>query len=145
MWTVGSRILSKPGAENKQTAEAQEAEARALDSVPFIPQENHQPVFNAPWQAQAFAMALTLHEQGVFEWSEWAAVLSVEIKNAQRNGDADLGDTYYLHWLAALESIVVKKGIAEPSRLKSLYQAWDAAARATPHGQPITLEGRLKK
>ena len=57
-------------------------------------------MFAAPWEAQAFAMAVRLHEAGHFTWTEWAERLAEEIKRAQAAGDPDRGDTYYRHWLA---------------------------------------------
>ncbi|MBX2826125.1 MAG: nitrile hydratase accessory protein [Gammaproteobacteria bacterium] len=110
-----------------------------LTELPSIPQHNDGPVFNAPWEAEAFAMTLTLYEQGVFTWKEWAAELSLQISAAQSRGDPDLGDTYYLHWLAALEAMVVRKKIGDNESLAGLYQDWSDAAQSTPHGQPITL------
>ncbi len=98
-----------------------------------------QPVFCAPWEAQAFAMALMLHQRGLFTWVEWADALAAQIKAAQAGGDADLGDTYYQHWLAALETLVAAKGASSPAELSRYKQAWDQAADRTPHGQPIHL------
>jgi nitrile hydratase accessory protein len=97
-------------------------------------------VFRAPWEAQAFAMALTLHARGLFSWSEWAAALADEIKRAQRRGDADTGETYYLHWLATLERMVAEKGVASTVTLARYRDAWDHAADRTPHGRPIELK-----
>lgn len=111
----------------------------ALDELPALPRGAQGPVFAAPWQAQAFAMTLSLHERGLFSWSEWAAALSRQISAAQAAGDADLGDTYYQHWLAALEALVAQKGLASGAELLRFQQAWDRAADRTPHGQPIVL------
>ena len=98
------------------------------------------PVFAQPWQAQAFAMAVQLHQRGLFTWPEWAAALTQQIDLAQAAGDADLGDTYYRHWLAALESLVASKGATTPTELARYVSAWDHAADRTPHGQPIVLQ-----
>jgi len=106
-----------------------------------IPQnDDGSPVFREPWEAQAFAMALTLHERGVFTWPEWAAALAQAITQAQAAGDPDDGSTYYRHWLAALEHLVDQKGVADRVQLAARRDAWDRAAHATPHGQPILLE-----
>jgi nitrile hydratase accessory protein len=78
----------------------------ALRDLPGIPLDNDSPVFNEPWEARAFAMTLALHERGVFTWPQWADALSKQIAQAHAAGDADLGDTYYQHWLRALESLV---------------------------------------
>jgi nitrile hydratase accessory protein len=72
--------------------------------LPGLPRDDSGPVFKAPWQAQAFALALALHERGAFTWPEWAAALTAAIRRAQAAGDPDTGDTYYQHWLDALET-----------------------------------------
>jgi nitrile hydratase accessory protein len=109
------------------------------DAVPGLPRDRDGPVFRAPWEAQAFAMALALHKAGLFTWPEWAATLGAEIKRAQAAGDPDRGDTYYRHWLAALERLVAEKGVADAGTLARYRDAWDHAADRTPHGQPIAL------
>ena len=115
-----------------------------LKALPGIPRDADGPVFEAPWQAHAFAMALTLHEEGVFTWSEWAAALAEEIRSAQQAGDPDQGDTYYLHWLKALETLVTAKGVTSNGELTRYERAWGNAAQRTPHGAPIVLsEGDL--
>jgi nitrile hydratase accessory protein len=115
------------------------AARRAINAVPDIPRNSEGPVFGAPWEAQAFAMALTLHERGMFTWSEWAAILGDEIRRAQRNGDPDTGETYYRHWVAALERIISEKGVADAVGLARTRDAWGRAADRTPHGVAIEL------
>jgi len=114
--------------------------ARAALEVPGIPQGEDGPVFREPWEAQAFAMALSLHQRGVFTWPEWAATLAEEISRAQAAGDPDTGETYYQHWLNALERLVAEKGVADRSTLTRYRDAWERAAEATPHGEPIVLK-----
>ena len=104
------------------------------------PRDDGSPVFREPWEAQAFAMTLVLHQRGLFSWSEWAAALAARIEEAQAAGDADLGDTYYRHWLAALEALVAAKGASSPEALSRYRRAWSHAADRTPHGQPVDLE-----
>jgi nitrile hydratase accessory protein len=115
------------------------AARRATSAVPDIPCDAEGPVFREPWEAQAFAMALALHERGVFTWPEWAAALASEIKHAQAAGDPDTGETYYRHWLATLERLVSAKGVATSEALRRYRDAWDHAADRTPHGSPIEL------
>jgi nitrile hydratase accessory protein len=115
------------------------AARRATEAVASIPRDADGPVFREPWEAQAFAMAVALHERGVFSWSEWAAALAAEIKRAQGAGDPDTGETYYSHWLAALEKLVADKGVTTQDTLHRYRDAWDHAADRTPHGQPIEL------
>ena len=107
--------------------------------LPGLPQDAGGPVFAAPWQAQAFALALALHERGCFTWPEWAAALTAAIQRAQAAGDADTGSTFYEHWLNALEALVIAKGLADAERLRALGHAWEGAAVRTPHGEPIAL------
>ena len=111
----------------------------AAASMPGIPRDEGGPVFREPWEAQAFALVVALNERGVFTWSEWAAALGAEIKRAQAAGDPDLGNTYYRHWLAALERILAEKDIASAAMLERYRDAWDHAADRTPHGSPIEL------
>jgi nitrile hydratase accessory protein len=117
----------------------QAAAARATQEVPSIPRDTDGPVFREPWEAQAFAMTLALHERGVFTWAEWAAALGAEIKRAQLAGDPDTGETYYLHWLAALERLVAEKGVTSGETLARTKHAWEHACERTPHGKPIEL------
>ena len=110
-----------------------------LNALPSLPRDADGPVFEAPWQAHAFAMTLSLHEQGVFTWTEFAAALSEEIRFAQKAGDPDRGDTYYLHWLKALEELVTRKGVTSSVELARYERAWHHAAERTVHGAPIVL------
>ncbi len=116
-----------------------DAAARATSAVPSIPRDDAGPVFRAPWEAQAFAMALSLHDRGLFTWPEWAATLADQIKRAQASGDPDTGETYYQHWLATLERLVAEKGVTSAAILARYRDAWDHAADRTPHGAPIEL------
>lgn len=111
-----------------------------LPDLPGLPKDADGPVFAAPWQAQAFAMTLALHERGLFSWGEWAQALSQAIARAQGQGDPDLGDTYYHHWLDALETLLLAKGLAHADTLHALEHAWEDAAERTPHGQTIELQ-----
>jgi nitrile hydratase accessory protein len=113
--------------------------AAAALAVPGLPQGEEGPIFREPWEAQAFAMALSLHQRGLFTWPEWAATLADEIKRAQAAGDPDTGETYYLHWLNALERLVAEKGVADSETLTRYRDAWERAAAVTPHGDPIVL------
>ncbi|MGU7770509.1 nitrile hydratase accessory protein [Burkholderia sp. MR1-5-21] len=107
--------------------------------LPAMRHGSADPAFSAPWQAAAFAMTLALHERGLFTWAEWTVHLSSAIRDAQATGDPDRGDTYYEHWLTALERIVTEKGYVTVDALLQRRDAWDEAARRTPHGVPIEL------
>ena len=113
--------------------------ASAAKAVPGVPCDENGPVFKEPWEAQAFAMALALHDRGLFTWPEWAETLGAEIKRAQAAGDPDTGETYYSHWLNALERIIAAKGVTTQETLHRYRDAWDHACDRTPHGKPIEL------
>ena len=104
-----------------------------------LPKDESGPVFKEPWQAQAFAVAVSLCEQGYFSWSEWVEQFSAQVKLAQQSGDPDLGDTYYNHWLKSLEVIVSEKQIIAISELKARKEAWREAYLRTPHGKSVEL------
>jgi len=108
--------------------------------LPLQPHDNDGPVFNEPWEAQAFGLVIALHQQGVFSWPEWAATLSSEIRAAQDSGDPDLGNTYYRHWLEALQRLVCEKGVTAPSEIDERQENWRKAYLNTPHGQPVDLK-----
>jgi nitrile hydratase accessory protein len=110
-----------------------------LGALPALPRDDVGPVFNAPWEAQAFAMTLSLHAAGAFTWREWADALAAELSAAATHGEPDDGSNYYEHWLAALEKLVARKGFVPEQELERRVNEWDAAARATPHGKPVEL------
>ncbi len=108
--------------------------------LPSLPRDEDGPVFAEPWQAQAFALAVKLSEQGHFTWKEWAEVLAAELKAAEDRGEPDDGTRYYEHWLAALELLTAQKGLANRAAMRQRKEAWAEAYRNTPHGQPVVLE-----
>jgi len=110
-----------------------------LTGLPKLPRDEGGPVFAEPWQAQAFALAVNLSEQGHFTWKEWAAVLAEELKGAASRGETDDGSHYYEHWLAALERLVTAKGLSDPAAMLARKEAWADAYRRTPHGKPVEL------
>src|SRR4051812_9501643 len=107
-WTSGSPTLSAPDPL----------------ALPRLPRDAGGPVFQEPWQAQAFALALQLHAQGAFTWTEWAEALSERLKAA---GPDDDGSRYYEHWLATLEDLVTGKDLAAPAELGARKHAWATA------------------
>ena len=114
-------------------------DAERLDALPPLPRDDGGPVFAEPWQAQAFALAVKLSEQGHFTWKEWAGALAGELRAATDRGEPDDGSRYYHHWVAALERLVTGKGLADPPALLDRKEAWADAYRHTPHGQPVVL------
>jgi nitrile hydratase accessory protein len=110
----------------------------SLAGSPGLPKSHEgDPVFAEPWQAEAFAMTVRLHEKGVFSWSEWAEALSHELYKPGRRADAS---DYFDCWVAALSRLVTELSITSQDQLDHLTQSWQRAAEATPHGKPILLE-----
>ena len=110
-----------------------------LEALPPLPRDDDGPVFAEPWQAQAFALAVRLSEQGHFTWKEWASALADEIRAAGQRGEDDDGSRYYHHWLAALERLVTEKGLTDSPALTARKEEWADAYRHTPHGKPVEL------
>ena len=115
------------------------SDAVSWHALPALPRDREGPVFHEPWEAQAFALAVRLSGAGYFTWSEWAETLSQEIIAAQQHGDADIGYTYYQHWLNALERLCADKGLVEHQHMYQRQEEWRRAYLNTPHGQPVEL------
>ncbi len=94
-------------------------------------------VFAEPWEAQAFALVVSLRDSGLFTWSEWTQTLGAILKS---HGDKADGARYYHHWLEALEAILSTKAGILPPDVEAMCQAWREAAARTPHGMPIELK-----
>ena len=109
-----------------------------MDSLNPIPSGEvpSTPVFQAPWEAYAFALAVQLSEKGIFNWSEWSEALTTEIRNA---GEDDQGSQYYHYWMAALEKLLTQNGIITEEALQERKIAWQEAYARTPHGKPVEL------
>ena len=130
MSTSGTTILSEPDPTPI---------AERFHTLPRLPKDEGGPVFAEPWEAQAFALAVTLSEQGHFTWKEWASALADELKAAAARGEPDDGSRYYQHWQAALERLVTEKGLTDRDALAARKEAWADAYRHTPHGKPVEL------
>lgn len=115
-------------------------EAARIAALPQLPRDAGGPVFSEPWEAQAFALAVNLSEQGYFTWKEWGAALAEELKAAAARGEPDDGSRYYHHWLAVLERLTVAKGLCDRDAMHTRKDAWANAYRHTPHGKPVLLK-----
>ena len=105
-----------------------------------LPSDGDGPIFAEPWQAEAFALTVRLHEAGCFSWPEWAATLAAVLREVRDRGEVDDGSRYYDHWLVALERLVTAKQLLSPSDLDRRKAAWTQAYHSTPHGQPVELQ-----
>ena len=116
------------------------AQTERLAALPSLPRDTGGPVFAEPWEAQVFALAVKISEEGYFTWKEWASVLADELKAAADRGEPDDGSHYYHHWVAALERLVTSKGLLDRGALAARKEAWAEAYEHTPHGQPVELK-----
>jgi nitrile hydratase accessory protein len=130
MSTCGRTTLSRPD---------RRLDAERVQALPPLPRDEEGPVFAEPWQAQAFALAVKLSEQGHFTWKEWSSALADELKAAEARGEPDDGSQYYHHWVVALERLVTEKGLTDSPALLARKEAWADAYRHTPHGKPVAL------
>ncbi len=106
-----------------------------LNSIPGLKLDDDEPVFAEPWEAQAFALVVGLHEKGAFTWEEWAQTLGRII--AEDHGSAP----YFQLWLDALQVMVRSKALLSDDEMRDRCKEWEAAVANTPHGQPIELDG----
>jgi nitrile hydratase accessory protein len=110
-----------------------------LAQLPGLPRDQGEPFFAEPWQASAFALAVSLSRQGHFSWKEWAAALADELKASSTRGEPDDGSRYYHCWLTTLERLVIQKGLSDTAALLAGKEAWAKAYQRTPHGKPVEL------
>jgi len=108
--------------------------------IPDPAMDEESPRFNEPWQAQVFALAVSLSEAGLFSWQEWTDELSFTILKAQELGDPDLGSTYYQHWLKTLERMLTSKEVLDQTSILQRMKIWEEAYLRIPHGQPIKIK-----
>jgi nitrile hydratase accessory protein len=92
---------------------------------------------------RAFALAVKLSEERHFTWKEWASALGDELRAAAERGEPADGSRYYHHWLAALERLIIEKGLTSREARQERKEAWAEAYRQTPHGKPVELTASL--
>ena len=80
-----------------------------IELHPSQPQADGEPVFDAPWQAKTFAMAVKLHEAGLFSWKEWADRLAGNIAAREQSAPIASSDDYYMTWQETLEQLVSER------------------------------------
>ena len=99
------------------TANAKDALGE-LDGEAAVPRQNGELVFDAPWQSRAFGMVVGLHEQGLFTWNEFKDRLIAAIVEKPADDDASPATVYYRQWVAALESLLLAKGLLNGEALE---------------------------
>jgi len=92
----------------------------AMDGSTALPRKNGELVFEEPWQGRVFGMAVTLHEQGAYDWEEFRQALIAQIAAADARGGVFV---YYEIWLATFEELLAKKGLVSPDEVEeTTYQ-----------------------
>ena len=104
------------------------------------PSHRPDPVFDAPWHAQIFALTVSQNENGVFTWSDWAARFGEMLARHGRSKSLNGGEDYFAAWLETLEKMLTERGIAAAEDLAALKAAWSDAYLTTPHGKPVRLK-----
>lgn len=99
-----------------------------------------QPVFDAPWHAQVFALTVHLNEAGRFSWPAWAERFSATLRRHGLARELDGGEDYFRAWLETLEALLAEDGAAPASEVETLRGRWEDAYLSTPHGAPVQLE-----
>ncbi|WP_270729534.1 nitrile hydratase accessory protein [Shimia sp. Alg240-R146] len=98
-----------------------------------------EPAFEAPWHAQVFALTVAMNEAGHFNWAEWAEIFGATLKEHGLAKELDGGEDYFTAWLAALETMLRGRDLAQPEAIEATRDAWEQAFLSTPHGDPVKL------
>jgi nitrile hydratase accessory protein len=93
--------------------------------------------FKAPWHGQAFALAVTLNEAGVFGWPEWTQAFGESLDTMRKDTPLDGSDDYYTAWIATLERILCDRDVVAADALAQMKKNWAEAFNTTPHGNPV--------
>lgn len=97
------------------------------------------PVFEAPWHAQLFALTVHLNETGRLEWGNWAARFGATLKRHGVSKELNGGDDYFNAWLETFEALLAETGDADAALVNRTRDAWEQAYLTTAHGDPVTL------
>ena len=85
-----------------------------MEAKNALPRENGELVFQAPWEARAFGLAVALNEQDLYEWREFSSQLASEIADAEQNNNPS---DYYARWVASLEELLIDRGLISREQL----------------------------
>jgi nitrile hydratase accessory protein len=90
-----------------------------MDGTAALPRKNGELVFEAPWESQAFGMAIALYEQGHYDWEEFRGRLISEIGAWERSEEDERAVwDYYRHWLASFEALVKDRGLLSEEEIE---------------------------
>ena len=103
-----------------------------------------EPVFEAPWHAQVFALTVHLNEAGHIGWADWATRFGATLRRHGLARELNGGEDYFAAWLETLEKVLAELGMAAPAQVDEMRGRWEEAFLSTPHGQPVTLGGAVR-
>lgn len=84
-------------------------EIAQMDGASALPRKSGEMVFHDDWERRSFAIAVSLAEQDLFEWSEFQHRLIEAIAEAERDDPGNPSRGYYESWLVALERLLGEK------------------------------------
>jgi nitrile hydratase accessory protein len=103
------------------------------------PHDEQRPVFNEPWQAEAYALAQVLIETDRVSSSEWAKAFGAALRQSADKGEPDDSETYYAALSETLQRVLVAEGRVQDLEIRQRIDDWRAAYHRTPHGKPVKL------
>lgn len=86
-----------------------------LQGLGPVDPETREPVFHAEWERRAFGVMLAVFAGGAYNVDEFRHAI-------ERMAPADyLGTSYYEHWMHAMETLLVEKGVIKESELAAKW------------------------
>ena len=79
-----------------------------------LPRWNGELVFESPWQGRAFGLAVSLVEQGGYDWEDFRQLLIAQIAKGESEPTEP---AYYERWLAASEELAISKHLTTKDEL----------------------------
>ena len=102
-----------------------------MDEHIALPRQNGELIFQTPWEARAFGIAVALNENGTYIWRDFSQGLAAETAAAESQGTAS---SYYERWLETLEKLIVAKGLLSPQQIEKRTAEYVSGAHDDQHG-----------
>lgn len=88
-------------------------EIAEMQGQPALPRKSGELVFHDDWERRAFAMAVSLAEQGRFAWTDFQKALITAVAEAESEDPLNPTRGYFESWLVALEAVLTETRILE--------------------------------
>ena len=82
------------------------AEIAEMHGSAALPRKSGEMVFHDDWERRAFAIAVSLAERGLYDWSKFQQQLIRAISEAEKDDPQNPGRGYYESWLVAVEALL---------------------------------------